>query len=89
MKQFFLLKLLKFNNRLEQDDANHYRAWKCVSAANLAPNPEPGTSYIIIALQRAVNNHWTGLVEWTTGMDYWNHFMLSNEICSDYISIPT
>ena len=19
-----------------------------------------------------VNNHWTGLLEWTTGMDYWN-----------------
>ena len=20
----------------------------------------------------AVNYHWTGLLEWTTGMDYWN-----------------
>ena len=20
----------------------------------------------------AVNNHWTVLLEWTTGMDYWN-----------------
>ena len=33
----------------------------------------------------AVNNHWTGLVEWTTGMDYWtdlskNHIMPSNEL---------
>ena len=23
-------------------------------------------------IMRVVNNHWTGLVEWTTGMDYWN-----------------
>ena len=23
-------------------------------------------------LLRAVTNHWTGLVQWTTGMDYWN-----------------
>ena len=35
----------------------------------------------IIAQCSAVNNHWTGLLEWTTGMDYWtdlfcakNHF---------------
>ena len=20
---------------------------------------------------RAVNNHWTGLLDWTTGLDYW------------------
>ena len=27
---------------------------------------------------RAVNNHWTGLLEWTTGMDYWtSHRFLS------------
>ena len=23
-------------------------------------------------LDEAVNNHWTGLLEWNTGMDYWN-----------------
>ena len=24
----------------------------------------------------AVNNHWTGLLEWTTGMDYWTDLFL-------------
>ena len=32
----------------------------------------------------AVYNHWTGLVDWTGGLDWWtdtkNHFYASNEI---------
>ena len=43
----------------------------------------------------AVNNHWTGLMEWTTGMDYWTDpfalkiiFMPSNEIFSNYTWPP-
>ena len=35
----------------------------------------------VTASTRAVTNHWTGLLEWTSGMDYWtdlfctkNHF---------------
>ena len=23
------------------------------------------------AKMKAVNNHWTGLLDWTTGLDYW------------------
>ena len=34
--------------------------------------------------KKAVNNHWTGLLKWTTGMDNWSDlkitFMLPNEI---------
>ena len=35
---------------------------------------------------RAVYNHWTGLVDWTGGLDWWtdtkNHFYASNETYS-------
>ena len=30
-----------------------------------------GVSWYLVRRGAAVNNHWTGLVEWTTGMDYW------------------
>ena len=31
---------------------------------------------------RAVYNHWTGLLEWTTGMDYWTDlFCTKNHFC--------
>ena len=27
---------------------------------------------ILLTMPLAVSNRWTGLLEWTTGMDYWN-----------------
>ena len=45
-----------------------------------------------LSLESAVNNHWTGLLEWTTGIDYWTDlfvlkiiFMAYNEISCQYM----
>ena len=36
----------------------------------------------------AVNNHWTGLLEWTTGMDYWTDLFVLKIIFMAYNEIP-
>ena len=36
----------------------------------------------------AVNNRWTGLLEWTTGMDYWTDLFCTKIIIMVYM-VPT
>ena len=33
-----------------------------------------------VGCQRVVSNHWTGLLDWTTGVDYWTHIEPQNLI---------
>ena len=43
--------------------------------------------YTIVFLM-AVNNRWTGLLEWTTGMDYWTDLFCTKITIMVYM-VPT
>ena len=45
---------------------------------HLAYETKPGELYDISRthVQQGVTNHWTGLLDWNTGLDYWTHTFL-------------
>ena len=57
----------------EASEINHSQA----ADESKAEGSDPGVGYTTPKrgrryFSRAVSNRWTGLLEWTTGMDYWN-----------------